>query len=61
MSPDDLRNFMIEKAGLGMNDGRMFGTSEGEGFHRINIGCPRQVLHDALQKLQAAIDKYFEK
>jgi len=60
MQPDDLKQFMIEKAGLGLNDGRMFGA-EGKGFHRINIGCPRQVLQTALQKLQIAVDKYFEK
>jgi cystathionine beta-lyase len=60
MHPDELKQFMIEKAGLGLNDGRVFGI-EGEGFHRINIGCPRQVLQTALQKLQIAVDKYFEK
>jgi len=60
MSPDDLKHFMIEKAGLGLNDGRMFGI-EGQGFQRINIGCPRPVLQSALEKLRVAVDKYFEK
>lgn len=60
MPPDGLKQFIIEKAGLGLNDGRMFGL-EGEGFQRINIGCPRQVLHTALQNLRTAIDKHFEK
>jgi cystathionine beta-lyase len=60
MSPAELKSFMINKAGLGLNEGMQFGK-EGEGFQRINIACPRSVLHEALLKLQAAIDKYFEK
>jgi len=60
MSPEALKNFMISDAGIGLNDGLMFGK-EGAGFQRINIGCPRQVLHNALVKLQAAVSKYFEK
>ena len=48
---------MINKAGLGLSDGPLFGK-EGEGFQRINIGCPRSVLFEALLKLQAAITKY---
>jgi cysteine-S-conjugate beta-lyase len=60
MNPEALKNFMISDAGIGLNDGLMFGK-EGAGFQRINIGCPRQVLHNALVKLQAAVSKYFEK
>jgi len=60
MSPAKLKSFMISEAGLGLSDGLMFGK-EGEGFQRINIGCPRSVLHEALLKLQAAIEKYLEK
>jgi len=60
MSPAELKSFMISRAGLGLNDGLQFGK-EGEGFQRINIACPRSVLHEALLKLQAAIDKYFKK
>jgi|WetSurSiteA1Bulk_404760.scaffolds.fasta_scaffold00706_2 cysteine-S-conjugate beta-lyase len=60
MSPDALRSFMIHEAGLGLNDGPQFGK-EGEGFQRINIGCPRLVLHHALEKLSEAVRKYFQK
>lgn len=55
-----LRSFMIHEAGLGLNDGPQFGR-EGEGFQRINIACPRQLLYEALVKLQHAVDKYFVK
>jgi cystathionine beta-lyase len=60
MSSRELRSFMIHQAGVGFNDGPQFGM-EGKGFQRINIGCPRSVLHEALVKMQVAIDKYFEK
>jgi cystathionine beta-lyase len=60
MNPADLKSFMIYDAGLGLNDGPQFGK-EGEGFQRINIACPRQVLSEALVKLHTAIDKYFIK
>jgi cysteine-S-conjugate beta-lyase len=58
MSPAELKDFMIHMAGLGLSDGPIFGKG-GEGFQRINIGCPRSVLYQALLKLQAAIVKYF--
>jgi cysteine-S-conjugate beta-lyase len=57
MSPAELKSFMIHEAGLGLNDGRQFGK-EGEGFQRINIACPRQILYEALAKLHTAIKKY---
>jgi len=60
MRPAGLRSFMIHEAGLGLNDGPQFGK-EGEGFQRINIACPRQMLYEALIKMQAAVNKYFSK
>jgi cystathionine beta-lyase len=32
----------------------MFGK-EGEGFMRLNVGCPRSVLEMALQQLKEAV------
>jgi cystathionine beta-lyase len=60
MTPDALKKFMIHHAGLGLNEGIQFGK-EGAGFMRINIGCPRETLHQALVKLNHAIIKYFQK
>jgi cysteine-S-conjugate beta-lyase len=57
LTPSGLKEFMVNKAGLGLSDGPLFGK-EGEGFQRINIGCPRSVLSEALLKLQSAITKY---
>lgn len=51
----DLKKFMIEDAGLGFNDGRMFGTG-GDGFMRMNIACPKQIVLDALIRLEKAVN-----
>jgi len=54
MDKKELRDFMINTAGLGLSDGYLFGT-EGEGFQRINIACPRSVLEQALNQLRNAL------
>jgi cystathionine beta-lyase len=53
-SPQELRECIIEKARLGLNDGPMFGPG-GEGFQRMNIACPRSVLREALDRLKTAL------
>jgi len=54
LSSDELKDFLINDAGIGLNDGRIFGEG-GEGFQRINIGCPRKYLEEALNKLKEAV------
>lgn len=49
-----LRKVMREEAGIGLDDGYLFGTG-GEGFQRINIACPRSVLEKALKRIEAAV------
>jgi cysteine-S-conjugate beta-lyase len=49
-----LKKFMVNKAKVGMNPGHMFGPG-GEGFQRINIGCPREVLADGLKRIRNAV------
>jgi cystathionine beta-lyase len=48
-----LLNFTSEKAKVGLNNGGMFGTG-GDGWLRLNIGCPRSVLVEALERLKKA-------
>ena len=55
MSNEELRAFMIEKAGLGLNEGWSFGRSL-SGYMRLNAACPRSVLKKALDQLAAAVD-----
>ena len=52
---DELPHFMVEEAGVGMNDGRGFGV-EGEGFMRMNIACPRATVEKALDQIKTAVD-----
>lgn len=54
MDDVSLHKFMIEKAGLGFNDGPTFGIG-GNGFQRINVACPRSVVQEALERLEKAI------
>lgn len=53
---DELVEFFIREAKVGMNDGAMFGE-EGSGYMRMNLGCPRSVLEKALNQIKAAYDK----
>jgi cystathionine beta-lyase len=46
--------FFLEKARVGLNNGSMFGK-EGEGFVRMNFGCPRSLLEDGLSRMINAI------
>lgn len=55
MDNDQLRSFMIEKAGLGLNEGYTFGRSL-SGYMRLNAACPRSVLEQAMKQLKEAVD-----
>ena len=55
LSPVQLNDFVSNKAKLWLTDGPAFGAG-GEGFQRINIGCTRETLRSALQRLKNAID-----
>lgn len=50
-----LKQFMIEKAGLGLNEGDSFGRSL-KGYMRMNVACPRSLLEKALGQLKKAVD-----
>jgi cystathionine beta-lyase len=53
MKNEELMKFTIENAKVGLNDGGRFGTG-GDGWLRINIGCPRSILEVALERLGKA-------
>lgn len=54
LEQNDLVDLFINKAGLALNDGSMFGD-EGRGFMRLNIGAPRSEIISALEKLEKAL------
>lgn len=49
-----LRRFFIDKAGVGMNPGYVFGES-GSGFMRMNIGTPQKQVEQAMQQIVSAV------
>ena len=49
-----LRTFFIQRAGLGLSPGTLFGTG-GSGHMRLNLGAPRAVIAQALEQVAAAL------
>ena len=54
LSHDELVDLFVNKARLALNDGEMFGPG-GQGFMRLNVALPRQVLAEALERLKAVL------
>ncbi len=52
---EELKTMMIEEAGLALNSGVDFGE-EGDGFMRLNVACPQEMLKKALQRLQKVVE-----
>lgn len=48
--------FFEKQARVAVNNGAWFGKG-GEGFVRLNFGCPRHVLEEGLARIQAALEK----
>ncbi len=47
--------FFLKKAKVALNDGASFGPG-GEGFVRLNFGCPRTTMMQALARMKAALE-----
>ncbi|MBQ4278938.1 MAG: PatB family C-S lyase [Rikenellaceae bacterium] len=60
MPHDELYQWLIDEAGLGLNDGQRFGQ-EGIGFMRLNLGTSRAVLEQAMRQLLDAYRRRFGK
>ncbi|MBA7561477.1 Cystathionine beta-lyase PatB [subsurface metagenome] len=50
MSDEELKQWILGRARVWLDDGPMFGTG-GEGFQRINLACPRRTLNKALEAM----------
>jgi len=55
MKQAELNDFIVNKARPGLNDGASFGAA-GEGFMRLNFGCPRKTLSEGLLRLENAVN-----
>ena len=51
---NDAFTWFLEHAKVGLGDGRNFGPT-GEGFVRLNFGCPRATLEAGLERMAAAL------
>lgn len=56
LSQPELVSFFTNKAKLALNDGSTFGPG-GDGYMRLNIGCPRSILKKALLNLKIALHR----
>ena len=54
MKEEQLKDLVENKAKLWLDSGAMFGP-DGEGFERINIACPREILKQALTQLAESV------
>jgi cystathionine beta-lyase len=53
----DPYQFFLSKAKLAFNEGKSFGQG-GEGFVRLNFGCPRSTLETALERMRHALEQH---
>lgn len=53
LSSDGLQRILVDRARVALNPGTAFGR-QGEGFARLNIGCPRAQLEEGLGRIAEA-------
>ena len=53
LSHEQIQEKLLHEAKLGLNSGTDFGP-EGEGFFRMNIGCPLETVKEGLERLKKA-------
>ena len=51
-----LHQFLVDRAAVNLYDGRVYGPG-GEGYVRLNVGCPRKVLTEALERIDRALSR----
>lgn len=53
-SVEEIHNALVNIGKVGLNNGEPYGT-QGDGFFRINIACPRSVLEEGLKRINKAV------
>ena len=56
LTQEELMNKLKDEANVGLNSGATYGD-EGVGFARLNIGCPKSMVEQAMKQIKAAFDK----
>ena len=50
-------SFFNDEAQIALNNGASYGTG-GEGFVRLNIGCPRIIVGEAVHRMEHAVARW---
>lgn len=58
LDDESLQQFFLKEAKLALNPGASFGPG-GEGFMRLNIGCPHSIVEQAMEQLKVAYQSRF--
>lgn len=58
LNDDSVQQLFLKEAKLALNPGPSFGPG-GEGFMRLNIGCPRSMVEQAMEQLKVAYQARF--
>ena len=53
---EELVRLLLNEAGLALNDGTVFG-SEGTGYMRMNVACPRSTVEEAMRRLSLMVNQ----
>ncbi len=56
MNDEELEKFAVKEMKIGFKYGYTFGRG-GEGFQRVNFGCPRALLEEGLTRIEKAVKK----
>lgn len=54
LNEHDLNRLLIDQAGVVLNKGSIYGK-QGDGFFRLNFACPRQVLREAMTRIESVL------
>jgi cysteine-S-conjugate beta-lyase len=54
LDAEALNKFMLTKARVWLDKGQKFGI-EGHGFMRVNLGCPRSTVDEAIRRITSAV------
>jgi cysteine-S-conjugate beta-lyase len=60
LSESEMTKLLIHDAGVALNQGSRFGTG-GEGFFRLNFGCPRLILEEGLNRIAKSLSEIKKK
>jgi len=60
LDDEQLNRILVEEAGVGLNQGLSFG-SNGKKYMRLNIGSPKLVVQEGIERIVSALSRYMSK